>query len=281
MTATADRLGRADLHVHTLASDGTHAVTEILAHVARNELLDVMAIADHDRIDAALAARHMAEDRGYPFEVVVAEEVSTRGGHLLALWIEHPLPPFKSLRWTIEAIHDQGGLAVPAHPITPFIMCAQPGELRRLLLDDNVAVHPDALETFNPTELGKYRHDAVIRFADEHGLAHLGNSDSHVKTAVARGWTTFPGRTAADLREAIAARTTESHGHFHGPFDELGIYGRQLRKYARGWQATVGGRVRRDGTGRDLGYPGGRQRPEAFDRDLARSLHAQGREHDR
>lgn len=276
MTAEpVERLGRADLHIHTLASDGTSSTVDILAHVAEQGVLDVIAIADHDRIDAALAARVLAADRGHPYEVVVAEEVSTRGGHLLALWIERPIPAMKPLRWSIEAIHDQGGLAVPAHPITPFLMCAQGSALRDLLKDDNPAVHPDGLETFNPTELGKYRHDAVVRFAREHDLARLGNSDAHVKTAVGRGWTTFPGRSAAELRAAILARTTQHHGHFHGPVDELGIYGRQLAKYARGWQATVTGKVRRDGTGRDLGYPGGRQRPERFDRELAQRLHAE------
>jgi hypothetical protein len=97
------RLGRADLHIHTLASDGTAGVTEILEHVERNTELDVIAITDHERIDAALAARSMARDRGLRFEVVVGEEVTTLGGHLLALWIEEPIKPFRSLRSTIAA----------------------------------------------------------------------------------------------------------------------------------------------------------------------------------
>ena len=40
-------------------------------------------------------------------------------------------------------------------------------------------VHPDALETFNPTALGRPWHERVVRFADEHGLARVGNSDAH------------------------------------------------------------------------------------------------------
>ena len=55
-----DRLGRADLHIHTLASDGTAGVVEILDHVERNTELDVIAITDHERMDAAVAARAMA-----------------------------------------------------------------------------------------------------------------------------------------------------------------------------------------------------------------------------
>ena len=45
-------LGRADLHIHTLASDGVSGVEEILAWVEASDL-DVVAITDHERIDAA------------------------------------------------------------------------------------------------------------------------------------------------------------------------------------------------------------------------------------
>ena len=48
-----NRLGRADLHIHTLASDGTAGVLEILDHVERSTPLDVIAITDHERLDAA------------------------------------------------------------------------------------------------------------------------------------------------------------------------------------------------------------------------------------
>src|SRR5439155_26293862 len=59
-----ERLGRADLHIHTLASDGTASVIDILEHAERSTELDVIAITDHERIDAALAGRAIARDRG-------------------------------------------------------------------------------------------------------------------------------------------------------------------------------------------------------------------------
>ena len=113
-----DRLGRAGLHIHTVASDGTSTVIEILEHVERATDLDVIAIADHERIDAALAGRDIARRRGYRFEVVIGEEVTTLGGHLLALFLEARVRPLRSLRRTILEIHEQGGLAIPAHPLS-------------------------------------------------------------------------------------------------------------------------------------------------------------------
>jgi predicted metal-dependent phosphoesterase TrpH len=259
-----DRLGRADLHIHTLASDGTSGIDEILAHAVDVAGLDVIAITDHERIDAALAARAVARARDLPLEVVVGEEVTTRGGHLLALFIEEPIRPLRSLRSTIAAIHKQGGLAIPAHPLVPYPLCAQAFALRRLLADPDPAVHPDGLETFNPTALGRPWHGRVIRFADEHGLAAIGSSDAHAAGAVGTGHTSFPGRSAEDLRQAILGRLTHSHGEFHGSRGQLGTFALQLRKYSRDARDEVRGRLLRNGTGRDHGYPGGRLRPPRY-----------------
>ena len=262
--------GRADLHIHTLASDGTAAVADILDHVEARTDLDVIAISDHERIDAALVARSMARDRGLRVEVVIGEEVTTLGGHLLGLWLDRPIRPYRSMRTTILAIHDAGGLAIPAHPLVPFPLCAQGWILRRLLDDPDPAAHPDGLETFNPTSLGRPWHRRVVRFADLHGLARVGNSDAHALEAIATGWTTYPGRDSADLRRAIEARTTDHDGSFHETAGQLGTFGQQLRKRSRDARDEVAGRIRRDGTGRDHGYPGGRQRPPRFEHGDAR-----------
>ena len=113
--------------------------------------------------------RPWPRDRGLALEVVVGEEVTTLGGHLLALWIDRPIRPYRSLRTTIKAVHAAGGLAIPAHPLVPYPLCAQGWVLRSLLDDGDETVHPDGLETFNPTALGRPWHDRVVRFADEHG----------------------------------------------------------------------------------------------------------------
>jgi hypothetical protein len=45
----------------------------------------------------------------------------------------------------------------------------------------------------------------------------------------------------------------------------VGVFRRQLSKRARDARDELAGRVRRDGTGRDHGYPGGRARPPRYD----------------
>ena len=55
--------GRADLHIHTLASDGVSSVAQVL-DAAELAGLGVIAITDHDRIEAAIAAQALAMARG-------------------------------------------------------------------------------------------------------------------------------------------------------------------------------------------------------------------------
>lgn len=253
--------GRADLHIHTAASDGLHGVTAILEAVAARGDLDVIAITDHDRLDAALAARELGRHRGYPFEIVVGEEVTTRGGHLLALFVERRIPPLRSLRDSIALIHAQGGLAIPAHPLAPYPLCVSGRSLRRLLADPDPLVHPDALEAFNPTTAWRRWQPRVAAFALRHELAAIGNSDAHLIAQIGQGWTGFAGSGADELRRAIEEHRTSWHGDFYPPFAQVAMVGRQYRKKATDLSADLRGRLLRTGTGRDLGYPGGRGRP--------------------
>jgi hypothetical protein len=71
------------------------------------------------------------------------------------------------------------------------------------------------------------------------------------------------------LRAAILGRSTAWEGEPYAWSEQLGTFGQQLRKYGRAAADEVRGKVARDGTGRDLGYPGGRRRPASFDPSAA------------
>ena len=262
---TADeRMLRVDPHIHTLASDGVSDVEAILeAALARG--LDAIGIADHERIDAALAARAIAEGRGLPLEVIVGEEVTTRNGHLVGLWLRKRIRPWHSMKRTIAMIHEQGGLAIVAHPLPPYPLCASEGTIRRLMDEADPIYHPDALEGFNPTTARMRWSRRAPALAEAVGIAAVAGSDAHDAINVGSAVTLFRGRSAADLRRAIAARDTAWDGRAYTWQEQLLMFGRQQRKNVAAVRDEVRGKVRRDGTGRDLGYPGGRARPARFD----------------
>ena len=105
----------ADLQVHTRASDGMDGAERVL-EAAVVAGLDCIAITEHDDVTGAQRAREIALARELPLEVIVGSEVTSRQGHILALWIEEPIAVFRSAAATVEAIWRAGGAASIAHP---------------------------------------------------------------------------------------------------------------------------------------------------------------------
>ncbi|HET6317038.1 MAG TPA: hypothetical protein VFG86_11305, partial [Chloroflexota bacterium] len=110
--------GRADLHLHTRASDGMMSVPELVDYAEQETDLDVIAVSDHDDVGPSLDAREYAARRGYRVQVVPAVEVTTRVGHLLALFVEDRPTAFRPLVETAEWVLERGGLCVVPHPFT-------------------------------------------------------------------------------------------------------------------------------------------------------------------
>jgi predicted metal-dependent phosphoesterase TrpH len=226
--------GRADMHIHSLYSDGTASVREILDHVERDTDLDVIAITDHERIDGALRSRELHSAGEYSFDLVVGEEITTRRGHVLALFITEPIPALRPLGETLAAIHAQGGIAIAAHPLAPVPLSIGRRSLRAVRDEAREGVYFDAIELFNPSHAGRVRQTARLALnAAELGLPAVGNSDGHVLEGIGTGATTFPGHTADDYRRAVAEGTVAPEGEHWSAAHNVDVYRRQLQAKLR------------------------------------------------
>jgi len=197
--------GRADLHMHTTASDGWPTPHQLVEH-ARLSPLDVIAVTDHDTIDGALRAADHAARRGR-LHVVIGEEVSSRDGHIVGLFLTKRVRPGMSAAATVHSIHEQGGLAVAVHPFWRTQRRSRGGRVHGVgwLAAE---LEFDAIEVENATP-GFYLFNHLARRLNL-GLesAELGGSDAHILDAVGRAYTEFAGTTPKALREAIEARAT-------------------------------------------------------------------------
>src|SRR3989442_13721827 len=108
-------MGKADLQLHSDLGDGLASPEQIL-DAAERARLDVIALTDHDDIRGAFTIRELASRRSSPVEVVLGVEVTTRSGHLLALWIEDEIPMLGGLAETVARVHAAGGGAIVPHP---------------------------------------------------------------------------------------------------------------------------------------------------------------------
>ena len=203
--------GLADLHIHTCFSDGWPAPTDVVEYVRESTSLSVIAVTDHDTIEGALRAADLAAGlRGAP-DVIVGEEVSSRQGHIVGLFLERRVRPGMSAAATIHAIHDQGGIAFAAHPF--WRTERQVNGRRRVHGVGWLAAELDfdAVEVENSTPGFYLFNQMAHRVTEASEKAEVGNSDAHILDAIGRAYTTFPGRTAAELRLAIETRRTRAH----------------------------------------------------------------------
>lgn len=213
------RAGRADIHLHTDEVDGLQSVTELLDYAEYETDLDVVAVTDHDEIRGALKARELAARRNDRVRVITGTEVTTRHGHLLALFVDTTFPMLKSVDTTLAAIHEAGGIAVVPHPMSWLTTSIGERTLRRVhalgAAGRRSGVYFDAIEMLNPSVAGRVAarrasalNRAVLR------LPVMAGSDAHASNLIGSAYTTFPGRTSEELRAAFAAHTTRAHGRY-------------------------------------------------------------------
>ena len=237
-------VGKADLHIHTRISDGMASVETVLERAEHGTDLDVIAITDHEDVRGGLEARELAAKRGLRVEVVPGAEMTTRHGHLLALFIERTPPIFRSVEATIEAIHAQGGIAIAAHPMSWLTRSLSRRTIDRVVARGEEGVVFDAIEA-NLSPAGR----VTARQTEERNAARwrlpvCGGSDCHHLPQLGTGWTEFEGRTAEELHAALA-RGAVREGHSQPPsLREIGL-GQAVLGLAWGFSATPRKMVRR------------------------------------
>ncbi len=201
--------GAAEVHAHTLASDGLVTAAE-LVRAAAAVGLKVLCVTDHDTIPDLAEATDVGAALG--IDVVRGEELTCvfpPGTHVVGLFLERPIRMHMTVEDTVDAIRDQGGLAVVAHPFMPTYFASM--SRRRL----------DALLETRSVDAVELRHTAPMlpgawKGLDEYYAARrdrlgaaLGAGDSHFGAAdIGRVVTVFEGSGADGLRRSMEERTT-------------------------------------------------------------------------
>lgn len=192
--------------------------------------LDLIAVTDHDTMDAVKETQSIGEAAG--LTVVAGQEVTTKWPaqtHIVGWFLETPIKRGMSLDDTVAAIHAQGGLVLIPHPFMPvYFGSIQPGMLRRLIEKQSV----DAIEMLSTVPMGAARRKLLHQFYKENRErlgAAIGASDCHFgRGDIGRAITEFAG----DFRAAVMECTTKPVLGTRSPVP-LGIALRQQ------WRALV------------------------------------------
>ncbi len=201
-----EETGIADVHTHTMYSGFSEysylkypdsmTVPRKSVRVAEKLGLDVLCITDHNTIKGALEAKKYNKDL-----VVIGEEISSKDGEIIGLFLQEPVKPYLSGEETIEKIHEQDGVAFAPHPFSGHCW----GVGRKLHSFDL-----DGLEVFNSLHRDGYSNAIALKNCNGH--AKLGGSDAHSSCMIGNGYTLFNGSSQEDLRNAIKRKQTSCGG---------------------------------------------------------------------
>ena len=208
-------VSKADTHIHTTCSDGKASPAELVDYVVEQTDLRVIAVTDHDTAEGALMAREYTLRRGLDIDVIIGQEVTTDEGDVVGLFVQATLPAFRTARAAIQAIHAQGGLAVAVHPFSTWLTFGNMHGLGRQI----TTLPLDAVEVRNgfPTNFIGNRLTLWYNRRRARPLSELGGSDSHLPYTVGQAFTLFPGRSAADFRQALIDGATRAAGPLWQP----------------------------------------------------------------
>jgi len=176
---------RIDLHCHTEASNDCQTRLTDVPSRCRSQNIQVQAITDHNVIWGAQQLQACVRDQGLEtiLSIIVGEEVSTRQGEIIGLFLQEMVPAGLNADETAEIIHAQGGLVLLPHGFDPFKRHRLRSEVRESLAD-----HIDIVESFNAQISAPHWNRVAEVWATQHHLPISGGSDAHTLTQIGRGW---------------------------------------------------------------------------------------------
>lgn len=170
---------RIDLHTHSEASIDGGITPNQYAEILKNEILDIIAITDHNRIDFALGMQKaLGKER-----IIVGEEISTIDGDIIGLYLDANIEPGMSAEETVDAIHAQDGLVYIPHP---FEKVRNGIQLEKL---NEIINKIDIIESYNGRALTKKRGITANTWAVKNKIPGCASSDAHGASGIGHTYT--------------------------------------------------------------------------------------------
>ncbi len=170
-----------DLHTHSVASpDGGISQDEYM-NLLEDGTLDYVAITDHNTIDFARQMNKLLGDK-----IIVGEEIMTREGEIIGLFLKEQVQAGLSAKETMQAIKKQKGLVYVPHPLETVRSGVQMEVLEACV--DLI----DIIESYNgrgvfqnkgpeTTTWARLNHKPYAAASDAHGLKGVGRAFSAIK----------------------------------------------------------------------------------------------------
>jgi hypothetical protein len=176
------KLLKADLHIHTKYSMDCDLPLQRIISRCLEIGINCIAIADHGTIEGALKMQEIA-----PFTIIVAEEILTPHGEIMAMFLTEGIPSGLSVEQTLARIRAQGGLVCIPHPFDAFRQSALDSRIIETIVDQI-----DILEVFNSRSPLLRSSTKANLFAEKYGMAKSAGSDAHIASEIGNAYVEMP-----------------------------------------------------------------------------------------
>jgi hypothetical protein len=174
---------KADLHVHTRHSIDSFMSYQQLINACQSKGINCVAVADHG---TTLGARELSKIA--PFKIIICEEVRTRYGEIMGMFLQEDIPDKITVDETIKRIRGQGGLVCIPHPYDRV----RPSAFRNEKMLEELADRVDIIEVFNSRSLFPGAERKARSLAQRHGKLISYGSDGHSPSEIGCAFVEMP-----------------------------------------------------------------------------------------
>ena len=169
---------KADLHTHSDYSHDGGISLEQYQHILNANILDCIAITDHNRVDHALAIQQILGT-----QVIVGEEILTTVGEIIGLYLTERIPPGLTAQETIQQIKAQHGIVYIPHPFETVRKGLHPATL------EEIQSQIDIIEVCNGRAFLQNKSAQTVVWARLNHLCGAASSDAHGLHGLGRTYT--------------------------------------------------------------------------------------------
>ncbi len=169
---------KVDLHTHSVASSDGGINAQQYHKALESDLIDCIAITDHNRIDFATSMQSELGDR-----IIIGEEIMTSAGEIIGLYLEQSIQPGLTPLETVKQIKDQNGIVCVPHPFETVRHGLHPYALEELV--DYI----DIIEVCNGRAFFQNRSAQSVVWARLNQKPGIASSDAHGPKGLGKTYT--------------------------------------------------------------------------------------------
>ncbi len=209
---------KVDLHTHSILSNDGGLSEQDYRNILDAGILDCIAVTDHDETTFAVKLHGQLGGK-----IIVGEEISTRDGQIIGLFLKQRIAPDQDATITVRHIHEQDGLVYIPHLFEKLRKGVQDHILRRM------ANEIDLMEVFNARSAIRGKPKQAEAFARQYGVVMAASSVAHSYAGVGSAYTVISNMPDRKTLQSLMANG-EMYRHYVTPSAYLSPFFNTLKK---------------------------------------------------